>query len=194
MTLHKINNKKSDRIRQGDIFSNIPYYESYFENKGEFELSVFEFPYVVVLTQDCDLNINKLERDKIDKNQNQNINDKYLISIIVAPLYNAQHLFSGEHLSDIGKRAQNMNREQKKYVETNQNSRYHYITFGPDITDPPISIIDFKHYFTISLSYLEENLKKRIFGINPLYRELISQRFSNYLCRIGLPPIQIEDT
>lgn len=191
MTLHLANNDTPGRVRQGDVFPEVPYYESYLEQKGEFELTVFEFPYVIVLTQDCDLEQNSEARKKIDKNQKPIINDKYLISLIVAPLYNSEHLLAGEHLSDIGIQSQIQNSKLKGPILNNQNPRYHYLEFDDSVVLPN-SIIDFKHYFSISLNYLEKHVGKRVCGINPLYRELISQRFSNYLCRIGLPNPEIQ--
>lgn len=189
MTLHQTRLSHGDRVRQGDIYTNIPYYESYKETSGEFELSVFEFPFVLVLTQDCDLEQNKTNRTKVDSSPKDTIAlDKHLISVIVVPLYNSEHLLSGEHLDLIGIKTQKYNTEQKNLIKTNQNQRYHYIEFGDEVSIPN-SVVDFKHYFTASLDYLENNSKNYICGISPIYRELISQRFSNYLSRIGLPEI-----
>lgn len=61
---HKVIQPTVERIRQGDIFKNIRYLESYFEKDGEFEIKFKEFPYVIVMTQDCDLEQNKNEREK----------------------------------------------------------------------------------------------------------------------------------
>jgi len=186
MALHKTNNEDIERIRQGDIFTNIPYYESYNEVDGEFELTVYEFPYVVVLTQDCDLEQNKNTRNRLETNQGEIKNDKHLISLLVAPLYNSEHLFAGEHLKEIGITSQRQNSGLRKPISNNQNPRYHFLAFSEEVIVPN-SVIDFKHYFSVSLDYLESNIGKRICGINPIYRELVSQRFSNYMSRIGLP-------
>lgn len=188
MTLHQINKANSERVRQGDIYSKAPYYESYKELKGEFELTIYEFPYVLVLTQDCDLEQNKSARNKepAPKQQALTVNDKHLISVIVVPLYNSEHLFSGTHLEELEINTLPQNSAQKNLIKTNQNPRYHYIEFNEDIILPN-SVIDFKHYYSVSLDWLESNSNNRICGINPIFRELISQRFSNYLSRIGLP-------
>jgi hypothetical protein len=186
MTLHIVNNEACKRVRQGDIFSNIPYYESYNEHNGEFELNIYEFPYVIVLTQDCDLEQNASAREKISSTEYLVENDKHIISLLVAPIYNSENFVQGKHLEGIGIKSQTQNSKLKKPIMNNQNQRYHNLEFADDVVVPN-SVIDFKHYFSISLSYLESNQKKRICGIEPLYRELISQRFSNYLCRIGLP-------
>lgn len=188
MTLHRTNKDESPRVRQGDIYKNVPYYESYKEKNGEFELVVYEFPFVLVLTQDCDLEQNKTGRNKGAETapQGQIVNDKHLISVIVVPLYNAEHVFSGEHLSQIRVVAGKQNTDQRKNIKNNQTPRYHYIEFGEDVVLPN-SVIDFKHYYSVSIDWLEQNASSRVCGIDPLYRELISQRFSNYLSRIGLP-------
>jgi hypothetical protein len=190
MTLHQTNKNESERVRQGDIYSNVPYYESYKEFNGEFELTVYEFPYVLVLTQDCDLEQNKTNRVKeieIEPDEQGCKNyDKHLISVIVAPLYNSEHLFSGKHLDQLKINAHKHSSDQKRLIKQNQNPRYHYIEFGDDVVVPD-SVIDFKHYYSVSLDWLESKSKNRICGINSIYRELISQRFSNYLSRIGLP-------
>lgn len=176
----------NSRVYQGDIFRNVKYYDSYHENGGDFELTMYEFPFVMVLTQDCDLEQNKNARNKITTTHPTLTNDKHLISVIVAPLYNAEHLITGSHLQEIGISTQKLNSELKKPVQNNQNPRYHFIKFS-DAVPVPDSIIDFKHYFTTSLSGLESNLNNRICRIDSIYRELISQRFANYLSRIGLP-------
>jgi len=188
MTLHQTNKNEYVRVRQGDIYSNVPYYESYKELNGEFELTIYEFPYVLVLTQDCDLEQNKNDRSKVKEPNTLGLkqNDKHLISVIVVPLYNSEHLFSGEHLSQLEILSQKHGSDQKKTIKQNQTPRYHYIEFDKDVVVPD-SVIDFKHYYSVSLEWLESNFKNRICGINPIYRELISQRFSNYLSRIGLP-------
>lgn len=186
MTLHKTNKSECGRVRQGDVFPNVPYYESYREIDGEFELTMFEFPYVVVLTQDCDLEQNKDERDRCQNVQDNSKQDKHLISVIVAPLYNAEHIFSGTHLSEIGISSQQFSSKPKGLVQTNQNARYHYIEFENSVLVPN-SVVDFKHYFSVSLKWLEGGLNRRLCGLEPLYREHLSQRYSNYLSRIGLP-------
>lgn len=188
MTLHQTNKDDYKRVRQGDIYSNVPYYESYKELNGEFELAVYEFPYVLVLTQDCDLEQNKNVRVEKKELSSQGLipNDKHLISIIVVPLYNSEHLFLGQHLNKLKIDAHKHTSDQRKIIKQNKNQRYHYIEFKDDVVVPN-SVIDFKHYFSISLDWLESNSLNRICGINPIYRELISQRFSNFLSRIGLP-------
>lgn len=175
------------QIHQGDIFKNVPFFESYIEKDGAFELSILEFPFAIILSQECDLEQNCKERATFPNSSGEmKKHDKFLVSLLCAPLYNAEQLFAGEHLSQLKYEGERKSSDQKKYIKSNRESRYHYMEFEGDIGIVP-SIIDFKHYFTITLPYLENNITNRICSVKPIYRESISQRFSNYLSRIGLP-------
>jgi hypothetical protein len=83
------------RICQGDIFRDIEFIEYAIEANGYFEISKIIFPLVVVLTQDCDLEQDSKVRTLGAKAKSQ---DKLLFSVLVAPLYNAEHVYEGKHL------------------------------------------------------------------------------------------------
>ena len=52
---------------------------------------------------------------------------------------------------------------------------------------------DFKHYFSVSVAYLEKLRPKHfVCRLSELYREDLSQRFAAYLARIGLPNLPNE--
>lgn len=174
----------TSRVCQGDILRNIPYIEHVIENEGVIEVSSVVFPYVVVLTQDCDL-----EQDHNSREEGRDNQDKWLISVLVAPLYNAEHVYDGEHLSELSIKSQQINKKRSpgQIIRQNSNPRYHYLEFPEEIPVVP-SIIDFKHYFSVNTEYLRE-LKSHgyVCTVSELYREDISQRFSAFLSRIGLP-------
>jgi len=176
-----------NRVCQGDIISNVEFVEYAIEKQGQIEISKILFPYVYVLTQDCDLEQEFTNRNK----QNPENQDKHLISVIVAPLYNVEQVYDGVHLEDIGLKMQTISKKQdksdNKLLRQNNNPRYHYLKFPEDtpITD---SVIDFKHYFTVNSSLLYECKKTQfVCKVSELYRENISHRFSFFLSRIGLP-------
>lgn len=176
-------------IHQGDIFKSLIYYENYYEEKKNFQLSVLKFPHSIILTQECDLGKNQNERNDLKKIPSEGPiqHDKFLVSLLCAPLYNAEHLLSGKHLERLGIIAEPKNSKQKPYIKSNRDPRYHYMEFdNPELVP---MIIDFKHYFTVTINYLENNYENRICSIEPIYRERISQRFSNFLSRIGLPDL-----
>lgn len=173
-----------DRIHQGDIFHNVEMVEDFYEDGKEIFLEKINYPYVICLTQDCDLLTD--HRDKTNR-PNENRNCK-LLQLIVVPLFNFEKFKAGEHwgsIFDIGESVK-PNKSNGKAIMNNETPRYHYLEFSPESNLPPM-IADFKHFFTISTKYLYTRLDKRVCMISELYRERISQRFSNYLSRIGLP-------
>jgi hypothetical protein len=184
----KIVKEPVERICQGDIFSNVELIEYADINKdGIVEISKISFPYVVVLTQDCDL-----EQDFNSRLKTERANeDKHILSVIVAPLYNIEHVYGGEHLSELNFRMQTISskpgKSDNKFLRNNQNPRYHFFEFPGDIQIVN-SIADFKHYFTVNNNYLKSQKPDNYVGkIAELYREQVSQRFASYLSRIGLP-------
>ena len=177
--------KKLERVYQGDIIANVEFIEYAIEQDGQIEISKIIFPNVYVLTQDCDL------EQEHNSRSNESNNDKQLISIIVAPLYNLEHVYLGEHLSELGLRMRTISNKstttENKTLLQNQIPRYHYLEFEKEFALQN-SIIDFKHYFTVSSNLLLSLKKKSYIGkVSELYRENISHRFAFYLSRIGLP-------
>ena len=70
--------------------------EAQFFDDGIIEVSKIVFPYAIILTQECDLTHDFTFRFNKQKN-----GDKILLSVLAAPIYNAEHVSNGEHLSQI---------------------------------------------------------------------------------------------
>jgi len=183
----KTRRTRQRRIVQGDVIRSVEFIERIAEKSGILEISRIEFPLVVVLTQDCDLAQDytfRWSQQAAGKSE-----DKFLLSVLVAPLYNLEHVYTGEHLVDLGMKMEPISRNKTpgKILRNNQNPRYHFLDFGPDVPVVP-SVVDFKHYFSVSLEYLREVKRDRfVCQLSPLFREDISQRFASFLSRIGLP-------
>lgn len=177
-----VERSRRTRISQGDVFRDVECIEHAVEKRGIIEVSKIVFPLVIVLTQDCDLAQDSANRGKDTQSTK-------LLSVLVAPLYNAEHVFQGEHLADIGIKMAPITKSATpgKTLMQNERPRYHYIDFPKEI--PLVaSVADFKHYFSVHVSYLE-NVRKKNFvcRLSDLFREDVSQRFASYLARIGLP-------
>lgn len=176
-------------INQCDIFHDVEYVEYAIENEDTIEVSKIHFPYAIVLTQACDLQQDHDAKLRLLEEGKGN-QDKFLISAIVAPIYNFEDFLQGEHLKQLGMKMvafPGRSKTPTKNVVDNENKRYHYLRFDESV---PIveSVIDFKHYFTVSVNYLTTIYKTHyVCSVDSLYRELILQRFSNFLSRIGLP-------
>lgn len=176
-------------INQCDIFRDIEYIEYVKEDENTIEVSKIIFPHVIILTQACDLQQDYNARKKWEETQQGN-QDKFLISVIVAPIYNFEDFRQGKHLEQLGLMMEPKGRRNKSLCDNiikNENKRYHYLKFDDDV-EIVESVIDFKHYFTVNVNYLNGIYKEKyVYSVDCLYRELISQRFSNFLARIGLP-------
>ena len=176
------------QICQCDIFRNIEYIERAEEHEEFIAISKIVFPNVIILTQACDLQQDFWARIS-NKDRDEKKHDKYLISVLVAPLYNFEDFRNGEHLLQL-KRKMVIQGKIKgttcSNIMKNENKRYHYLKFDNDqIAD---SVIDFKHYFTVDVLYLYNLYEKSyVCSMECLYRELVLQRFANFLSRIGLP-------
>ena len=184
----KVDEQPSNRICQGDIYRDIEHIEHADEIQGIVDVSKIVFPLIIVLSQDCDLSEDDIFRYNEPKPQTQ---DKYLLSVLVAPLYNVEHFYMGEHLSELGLVMQPFekrpDKNDNKHLRQNKNPRYHYLEFSDGIPIVP-SVIDFKHYFSVDVLYLKGlNPGNLVCKVSALYREDISQRFSSFLSRIGLP-------
>lgn len=182
----KVKTGKASRLTQGDIIKSVEYIEHISERDGTIEVAKIVFPLSIVLTQDCDLAQDYKFRWSKQATSNE---DKWLMSVIMAPLYNVEHVFTGDHLSDIGMKMNSISRSRTpgKSLKNNETPRYHYLEFPPSSSIVP-SVIDFKHYFTANVAHLKKHKGSNfVCQVGELYREDISQRFASYLSRIGLP-------
>jgi hypothetical protein len=184
-----------NRLAQGDILRDIRWLEYANEVSGKIEVSWIVFPLAIILTQDCDL-----EQDVLTRSEPQKTEDKMLISVLLAPLYNVEHVYAGEHLSELKIRKANhcidktihmeplpKSGNTGNFLKNNERPRYHYLEFDEDIPIVP-SVIDFKHYFTATADYLHQvHATNFVASVAPLFREDIAIRFASYLSRVGLP-------
>jgi len=180
----KISARKSkiiqNRICQGDIFANVEIIENISIKGSKIILDKLFFPYIICLNQECDLendfNINPTE-----------LKDSRILHLAIAPAFNFEQFLIGEHWGKIFQTNSSSKRSdtKTKLIMDNEIPRYHYMKF-PD-KDMPELIVDFKHFFTINRDLLYSNIEKRICSLDDLFKEKLSQRFSFFISRIGLP-------
>lgn len=171
------------RIMQGDIFHNIDIIEDVIiKSDGAIQLKKITFPLVICLNQDCDLHT-----DFIHRTENKSGS---LLHLIVAPLFEISSFREGKNWGDLMNVGDRINSERIRYIKGNNDPRYHYVVFPEK--DMPELIIDFKYFFTINRDALYNRLDHKVCSVDDLFRELINQRFCDYLSRIGLPEIEVE--
>ncbi|MDY6895403.1 MAG: hypothetical protein SVO01_08340 [Thermotogota bacterium] len=176
------------RIYQGDILRDFEYTEWACIEGNKVKMMVRTIPYLVILTQDCDL-----KWDYNNHNNQVGNHDKFLHSILVCPAYLSEEFRQGIHLEGLGFEMGKINSKIWGNVKNNQNQRYHYLERDKELNIPDL-VIDFKHYYTIQRDLLYRGIKDHyIATVNELFREALSQRFSYYLSRIGVPLIPNEE-
>jgi hypothetical protein len=175
--------KNEPRILQGDFIEAF-LYESSRVVDGALETTTVTFPYAVVLTQDCDLEWDYKNREDQDRKNN----DKYLQSILICPAYLAESLRTGSHLDDLHLKMEPWLSDLWKHIKRNQNERFYFLDKYEQAM--PDLVLDFKHFYTFPREKLYEIHKTNYkISLDVPFREDLSQRFSNYLSRIGLPVV-----
>lgn len=179
------------RISQGDILRDVN-----FVVIGEDEVAVeLNYQYIVVLSQDCDLEEgNGLVSPDVKCEGSCKLFNQFLHSVLFVPAFPSENLRSGEHVELLYKiKAQRLSSDLWKPVKKNQNPRYHLLSADIDHQIPEL-VIDFKAYYTLPYEYfLSKHKEHYLATVNELFRERLSQRFSNYLNRIGLPDLAESD-
>ncbi len=180
------------RISQGDILRDVAF-ELIEEGARVIELT---FQYIVVLSQDCDLEEgSSLLSTDLKCEDSCKIFNQFLHSVLFVPAFPAELLRSGEHIESLYRiKTTRINRDLWKPIIQNQNSRYHFLPKDNNHQIPDL-VLDFKAYYTLPFEYfLSKHKAHYIATINELFRERLSQRFSNYLNRIGLPELSLSDS
>lgn len=134
------------RISQGDILRDFSFVIS---AKGGVQLEI-EFQYLVVLTQDCDLEQgNKIYVAKDDPVSGLKLFNQYLHNILLLPAFPAELMKSGEHLKDVYYiKTEPLSRKIWERLTKNATSRYHYLPAYQSHQIPEL-LIDFKAYYTV---------------------------------------------
>lgn len=166
---------KNKELTQGGILKDLMVF--YFSDSDK-RIEQISLQYAVVVSQACDIS------------QSDNDNG-YLPNIMMLPMYALDSFQIGNHLQDCGYpiRQRNINAEEiRKLKENSHNNRYHFLPKDDAYLMHDL-IIDFKHYYTLPKELIISQYKdKYVVTIDYLHRELLSQRFCNYLSRIALPP------
>ena len=165
---------------QGEILSNIPFRRVNLEHlaNGEHVFDPDDHPYIVVLSQDCDLDLDYKNRFQGDESA------PGIQSVLFCAGYTEDEIL------------ENTNKSTRKRIENCDHPRFHFIATASVEHDAlqegvPELVFDFKNYHTIwtdELYYLISSgtVKRRSKLVSP-YKEHLAQRFFSYLGRVGVP-------
>ncbi|MBR5227952.1 MAG: hypothetical protein IKV94_04870 [Clostridia bacterium] len=198
----KIIESEDSHIYQGEFIKNVEFIEDFNEKDGNIEISIINFPLVVALTQECDSTqdyknrLKEYQKRKETEGREGVERNPYLLSIMVAPVYLLDDIKAGKHLEHLGISCRTISSNEIKKIKQNADARYHYMKIEVLSGKYIEYIVDFKQYFTVNVDKIlqhKRNKENIQFVLGDLFKESLSQRFSNYLSRIGLPETEIKE-
>lgn len=181
---------REDAICQGDVFKNVKY--SFIDSEDDTGVNIveLEFPLAVVISQACDvIAMNDIIENKTGKPA------KFMPSILLCPIYEKEAAKNGIHIKEyfsvnsiILEQESVYQKDDYKVSQRDWHYRYHALTV--ELNNNTVidnAIIDFKHYFTVPMSYLFAHKDNRLFRIDDLFAEQITLKFATYLSRVAIP-------
>ncbi len=180
----------TDQICQGDIFCNVKY--NYIDSEDNEGVNVveYEFPLAIIISQACDvIAMESLVQSKSGKPA------KFMPSILMCPIYEQNAAKSGQHVRDafdqlslnfVSENA--FKSDDYKVAERDWHYRIHALTVEVgENTVIENAVIDFKHYFTVPMTYLVAHKNNRLLHLDDLFAEQITLKFATYLTRVAIP-------
>lgn len=182
--------KLTDQVCQGDIFQNVKY--SYIDSEDDEGVNVveFEFPMAIIISQACDV----IAMEQVVNNKSGKP-AKFMPSILMCPIYDKTASKAGDHIKDAFNQLSLKVIEEPicfkddlKIADRDWHYRFHSLTIESEKeTVLENALIDFKHYFTVPVSYLISHKKDRVLHLDDLFAEQITLKFATYLARVAIP-------
>lgn len=190
-TISKVNIPDiADAICQGDIFKNVRFNYIDAEDNSNVDIIEYEFPLAIVISQACDV----IGMDKIMADQGGKPT-KFMPAILMCPIYDKNIVKTGDHLSEVFSgleldlTGENVyQKDDFKIAERDWHYRFHALEIalnGKTILNN--AIVDFKHYFTVPISYLRRHTENRMYHMEDLFSEQLTLKFATYLSRVAIP-------
>lgn len=192
----------NDRLRQGEILVELVRVRQTLDSIGRDNVRLLEIshPFVIVLTQDCDLSQDAAARDKeaqASKNPALLNDEDFLRQHGNAPKHKIENVLFCEAFatSELKKNAPQGKDIWKRIIQ-NKDERYQCVEAIPPDQDwasqgIPSLGCDFKRFFTVPADELYKRLElqqivRRSRLVTP-YAEHLLHRFCNYQARVPLP-------
>lgn len=175
-------------LEQALILRDVTVYFVELEGEGTVAAKARTFAFLVVLTQDCDVQFDRLaRRSEPDRPGGQPVSkDKQLNGLVVCPAFPRDDVFSGDYVDG----ASEWRGTRKNILETNREDRYHVLPAEPPMLAEAIAL-DFKLAFSISPEYLErwraDHPSSSVATLDIPWRDRLVQRYVQYFGRIAEP-------
>lgn len=188
----------SGPLRQGEILTNVvqmtlaPGFQLSDEDAT---IKPFVYPMAIIVSQDCDLDVDLLSRRTIE-NEAEKRDDKEFIDYWQSKQL-SQVLFCTVYTKAQGKAAiKKEDGNSWDRLKKNDDFRFHYLQKSAkeeDLQEEGLTplVVSFKNHFTVRMDDLLARISsgetKRRFYMESPYFEHVSDRFSYYIARVGLP-------
>lgn len=180
----------TEKICQGDVFKNVRYNYIDAEDDDNVDVVEYEFPLAIIVSQACDV----IGMDDIFST-GRGKPTKFMPSILLCPIYNKTIAKKGDHLSDVFYELDISlinedvyHKDDYKIAERDWHYRFHVLELALNETSVlSDAIIDFKHYFSVPISYLKKNIDNRLYHLDDIFSEQITLKFATYLSRVAIP-------
>lgn len=179
-----------DPICQGNIYKNVKY--SYIDSEDDEGVDIieFEFPLAVLISQACD--VIAMEEMIVSKSGKPT---KFMPAVLMCPIYKKDTAKNGGHVIEAFNRLSLsmvkdnvFHSDDHKVALRDWHYRFHALEISVDSkTILNDMIVDFKHYFSVPMSYLVKHKEDRILQLDDLYAEQLTLKFSTYLSRVAIP-------
>lgn len=179
-----------DDICQGDIYKSVKY--SYIDAETNDDVSIieYEFPLAVIISQACDV----IAMEKMAKNH-KGKPAKFMPGILMCPIYDKDLVKSGTYIEEgFNNMGITMDKEEvfhkDDYKVAERDWHYRFHALQVKVEDKPIitnALLDFKHYFTVSIQYLIEHKNNRILHLTDPFAEQLTLKYATYLSRVAIP-------
>jgi hypothetical protein len=174
-------------IQQTAILRDVPLPEVHFRTGEEASAILSSYPWLIVLNQDCDLQLDRLARagEPLRAGGPPVKKDKLLRSVVLCPAFPRDHVLAGTYVED----ATEWRGTQKDILLQNRHERYHVLPVEGPVTEP--LVLDFKLIAAVHPDYLQQWIEQHpasvVAVLCPPYRDRLVQRFVNYFGRIAEP-------
>lgn len=175
-------------IEQTGILQNVEIPEVHLSETGSAEVLLANYPWVVVLTQECDLQLDRFARLGLPQVDGKPpvAKDKKLRGILLCPAFLEENVLLGTYVEG-GSKADNTTR---KMMLSNRHERFHLLPAEVPTMQSPL-VLDFKLITSAHpeflLSLVRDHPEKVVAVICPPFRDRLMQRFLNYFGRIAEP-------
>lgn len=179
-----------DKVCQGDVFKNVRF--NYIDSEDDVSVDIveYEFPLAVVISQACDVTAMS---DIVSNGRGKPT--KFMPSILLCPIYDKGIAKSGEYVEEAFETLSLTINQENIYSSKDWDvvkNDWHYRFHALDVENSGNAIIsnalvDFKHYFSVPMSYLISHREDRILRLEDAFAEQLTLKFATFLSRVAIP-------